>query len=67
MMTRREIAMHKARAAHNLAAWLGDLYELQAQMRPNSPLETGINQAISNTLRALGELQKTDWGALTCK
>ena len=67
MMTHREIGMHKARAAHNLAAWLGDLYELQAQMRPDSPLETAINQAIANTLSALGDLQKTDWGALTCK
>lgn len=67
MMTRHELAMHKARVAHNLADWLGGLYELQAQLRPNSPLETGINQAIANTLQALGNLEKSSCGVSKCK
>lgn len=66
MMTRREIAMHKARVAYNLATWLGDLYELQIELRPNSPLETGINQAIANTLEALGNLEKSSYGVSKC-
>lgn len=60
-MTKLEIAMHKTRVAHHLAAWLGDLYELQAQVRPNSPLETGVNQAIANTLDALRQLENAAW------
>lgn len=60
-MTKLEIAMHKTRLAHQTVAWLGDLYELQAEVRPNSPLEAGINQAIACTIDALRQLENLTW------
>lgn len=59
MMTRREIAMHKAYIACYLAAWLSDLYELQSELGPNSVLEKGIDDAIVNTLEELAKIPST--------
>jgi hypothetical protein len=53
-----EISPDKARIANHLVAWLYDLCEMQAQLKPGSPLAPGIDQAITDTVLTLRRLGK---------